>query len=239
MNLTGLDMLPRPVRDAVEGFARWLHEQTGANMRGLALFGRVCAADFRPQRDLIDSVLVLSNVDLALLRKLAPEGSRFARQRIASPLIMTPQFIQASLDSYPLELLEIQQQHVTLFGDVGLASVVLKADDVRLQCERELKSIAIGMRQGLLRSSSDEQEFLPLVDRTMAGLLRTIRGLYWLKVAQQPQPWSVMMTEIERLAGKPLPGVRRALADSAAYDWQQFEDLYHDVETLGHFADAW
>jgi hypothetical protein len=239
MELTGLDMLPRAVRDGVRDFAQWALARTGANAVGLALFGRVCATDFDAGREFVDSVLVLNKVDLAELRSLAPEGSRFARQRLSAPLIMTPSFIKASLDSYPLELLEIQQQHVVLFGDIRLDAATFAEDHVRLECERELKSMAIGLRQGVLRTSGDEREFLPIVDRTAAGLLRVVRGLYWLKVDRKPQPWSVMMSEIERQAGQPLPGIRRRLADPAAYDWQELCDLYHDVETLGHFTDAW
>jgi hypothetical protein len=239
MELTGLDVLPRQIRDGVREFALWLLEQTRGQALGLAVFGRVCSVNFDPARQFVDNVLVLSAIELEELRRLAPEGNRFARLRIGAPLVMTPPFIKASLDSYPLELLEIQQQHVTLHGDIGLSGLAIKPDHVRLECERELKSMAIGMRQGLLRTSGEEREFFPIVDRTVDGLLRTIRGLYWLKADQQPQPWSVMMSEIERQSGQALPGIRRALADPSAYDWQEFKDLYHDVETLGRFTDAW
>jgi hypothetical protein len=239
MELTGLDMLPRPVRDGVRDFAQWAVARTGANALGLAVFGRVCTTDFDASRELVDSVLVLGKIDLAELRSMAPDGSRFARQRLNAPLVMTPGFIKASLDSYPLELLEIQQQHVVLLGDIHLAAATFADDHVRLECERELKSMAIGMRQGVLRTSGDEREFLPVVERTAAGLLRVVRGLYWLKADRKPQPWSVMMPEIERQAGQPLPGIRRALSEPTACDWQELCDLYHDVETLGHFTDAW
>ena len=68
---------------------------------------------------------------------------------------MTPAYLSGSVDSFPLELLEIQQRRAVLWGDDYFADLKLDQADVRLQCERELKRILLGMRQGLLASGGD------------------------------------------------------------------------------------
>ena len=67
------------------------------------------------------------------------------KAKIAAPLIMTQDYIQNSLDSFPLEFLEIQQHHLCLFGQDSFAELSFYQPHLRLQCERELKSMLIGM----------------------------------------------------------------------------------------------
>jgi hypothetical protein len=56
-------------------------------------------------------------MDLKFLKFLAPLGKKFGRKRIAAPLIMTPEYIDTSLDVFPIEFFNIQQLHLTVYGD--------------------------------------------------------------------------------------------------------------------------
>lgn len=237
--LDTLQRIAEPMREPIQRFAGRVEETFGPNLKGLTLFGSIVSGPFDPAKHTARSCVVLDSVDLAALRRLADEGTRMGKAAIAAPLVMTPAYIQSSLDTFPIELLNIKLCHVTLLGEDLFEDLEFEDGHIRLQCERELKTILIGLRQGLLASAGREA-FLGAVevDATDA-LMRTLRGLLWLEGVRTPKPPADVLAEAEKLGERKLPGIRGALDPTASHDWHNFEQLYADVETLGKVADAW
>jgi hypothetical protein len=237
--LTGLDRIAEPFREPIADYAGLLRRIAGEDARALTLFGAIVAGTFDSQRHVIRSVLVLGKIDLSVLRRISEHGTKLGKQHISAPLIMTPEYIRASLDTFPLELIEIQQMHLTLFGQGHFTDLTFDEAHVRLQCERELKVILIGLRQGLLAAAGRESVISELETTVADNLLRTLRGLLWLKGQRQAKPTDDVLAEIEKLTKRNLPGLRNAVDATAAHGWSEFETLYRDVEALGEIADGW
>ena len=234
-----LDTIIEPMRAPLDEFAELLRELAGDNANSLAIFGALAAGSFDPERHTVGSVLVLNRIDLNFLRTLAENGERLGKSHFAAPLIMTPAYIAASLDTFPLELIEIHQCHLTVFGPDHFDDLSFKAGDVRLQCERELKSILISLRQGLL-AAAGRHSFLEAVEMDIGEkLIRTMRGMLWLKGRKEAKPAEAVIAEVEALTDRRLGGVRAALDPSADHGWNEFEMLYDDVASLGNTVDAW
>ena len=179
--LTELKGIADPMRLPLERYASLIRELAGANAQALTLFGAIAAGTFDLGRHVARNVLILEEVELSLLRRLAEHGAKFGKERIAAPLVMTADYIKASLDTFPLELIDIQQNHITVFGNDYFDDLEFEDGHVRLQCERELKAILIGLRQGLLAAAGREKFVGALEQDVGEGLLRTLRGLLWLK----------------------------------------------------------
>jgi len=47
-------------------------------------------------------------MELGFLESLAPKGKKYRKSGVASPLVMTPDYIQNSLDVFPIEFLNIR-----------------------------------------------------------------------------------------------------------------------------------
>lgn len=235
--LSGLELVAHAMREPISEFARLLRDLAGA--KALTLFGAVTTESFDPARQTARSVLVVDHVDLSALRSLAEHGGKLGKVSIAAPLVMTPGYITDSLDTFPLELLEIMQKHVTLFGDDHFVDLSFEDAHVRLQCERELKVILIGLRQGLLAAAGREKFIGALEMDIGEGLSRTLRGLLWLKGRKDARPIDAVVAELEKVADRKLSGVRLAMDPSAHHGWAEFETLYNDVEALGNLVDAW
>ena len=105
---------------------------------------------------MIHSVLMLDAMGLDILRQLSAKGAVSVAARFTAPMVMTPSFLKASRDSFPLELIEMQQQRLVLLGDDFFAGVTFDPSHVRLQCERELKSLSVGMRQAVVADGVKE-----------------------------------------------------------------------------------
>ncbi len=233
------DQLPAELQPAIRQFAELLKKLAGSNLQGLTLFGAIAAGTFDATRHTIRSVAVVEKVDLHMLRKLADHGAKLGKAHLSAPLIMTPSYIDESRDTFPLELIEIHQNHINLAGTDYFNDLSFEDNHVRLQCERELKVISIGLRQGLLAAAGREK-FLAELETNMAeNLMRTLRGMLWLKDRKEAQPALEVIAEVENLTKRKLPGVRAALNPSADHSWEQFETLYGDVAALGGIVDAW
>ena len=236
--LTGLDRIPEPIREPIQRYADLVRELAGENALALTAYGAIAAGTFEHALHTVRNVLVLEAVDLDVLRRLAEHGAKLGKARISAPVIMTPAYIQASLDTFPLEMIEIHQQHVTLFGKDYFDDLTFKEADVRLQSERELKTVMIRMRQGLLAAAGRQKLLGELELDIGETLIRTLRGLLWLEDDKEPKPASRVVTAVEKVIEKPLPGVRAALERTGEHGWDQFRTLYADVETLGKIVDA-
>lgn len=230
-----VESLRQPLRD----LERLVAQTAGANLKGLTLFGRITHPTFDPSYRTARSVMVVERADLGMLRRLAEHGLRLGRAGIAAPLVMTPKYIAASLDTFPLEFIEIKQHHLTLRGEDHFDGLEVKDTDVRLQCERELKVLLIGLRQGLLSAAGREKFIEVVADDATEAVLRSLRGILWLSGRKEGKPDDEVVDEAETLIKRKFPGVRRSLDPSATVGWDEFETLYSDVEALGEFANAW
>ena len=237
--LSSPEAIAEPMRPPIRSLADLVRKLAGNHAKSLTLFGAIAAGSFEATRHTVRSVLIVDAIDLSVLRRLAEHGAKLGKAHVAAPLIQTPKYIADSLDTFPLELIEIHQNHITVFGKDHFEDLSFDDGHVRLQCERELKVLLIGLRQGLLAAAGREKVLAELEVNMAENLLRTLRGMLWLKGRREAQPATEVLVEIENLVQRKLPGVRAAVDREAAHDWSQFESLYRDVEALGETVNAW
>jgi len=233
-----LGHLPKVVRGNIDEYGGLMSRLVGTDFRSVTIFGRTLDASFDVERHPIRSILVVGAIDLQQLRRISEDGVRLGRLGFSAPLVMTPEYISASLDTFPLELLDVQLRHVTILGDDVFTGLTFDDAHIRLQCERELKTVLIGLRQGLLASAGDERRLDGVETQVAEGLIRTLRGLSWLRGTRAYLPMSGLLDEVERSFDRSVTGIRRALDPNEHHGWDAFRELYRDVEALGAIVDA-
>jgi len=70
-------------------------------------------------------------------------------------------------------------------------------------------------------------------------LVRTLRGLLWLKGHAEFKDAIEVVGQVETLTTRKLPGLRTAVHTAMPAGWGDFDRLYHDVEALGEIINAW
>jgi len=236
-SLQHVDELAADMRTPIRQYVEIIDELLGGHVRGLTCFGKVLTASFDRNRHTAASVLVLDGIDLDSIRRLGEYGGKLGKIRISAPLIMTPQYIQDSLDTFTLELLDIQLKHATLVGEDFFADLPFAKEHVRLQCERALKSMLMQMRQGLLVAGSMEFMLGELQQGIGDALIRTLRGYLWLSGQRRAIPGNEVVTQAEELTGRKLEGLRVAIDGLMEPGWTEFGSLYADVEALSQLVD--
>ena len=219
-------------------FAHRVAELARENILALTFFGPVTTPLFDIKHDHAQSVMVLNSIDLPMLRKLAQYGPTFKKARIAAPLIMTPSYIEGSLDTFPLELLEIHQFHQTVLGNEYFASLSFDSSYLRLQCARELKTVLIAMRQGLLASTGRENVLNTIEHDITIRLLRILRGILWLNTYQEGLPPDETITQLEAQVNRPFPYLHQSFSTTSSHGWNEFQGLYQEINFFLEHIDA-
>jgi len=146
------------------------------------LTGSVLTQGFDVQQSRINVLVVsrsLGGARLDALVKAIPapgkNGPRF------EPLFMTQSNIEKSLDSFPIEWLEIQERRLLLEGEDIVASLDVSHTDLRLQCERELRGKFIQLRQTYVLHHAKPAELHQALAAAASGFATLFRTLLRLR----------------------------------------------------------
>jgi hypothetical protein len=86
-------------------------QEHAPNIHSIHIVGSAVIPDYNEKVSDINSLVLLRDMDLRFLTFLAPLGKKYGRQRIAAPLVMTPEYVQTSLDAFPIEFLDFKLIH--------------------------------------------------------------------------------------------------------------------------------
>jgi len=209
------------------------------------IVGSALTQDFDPRTSDINSVIVLGKMDLKFLKFLAPLGKKFGRKRIAAPLIMTPEYIDTSLDVFPIEFFNIQQLHLTVYGDDIWLDLNIKKSDLRRQCEQELKVRLIGLRQGYVSAAGDQKKLTRGFAESFSGYMPLFKAIIMLLDKVPPRNNADILSVLEEISGVRTEVFKMVLNQKKQKTRPSieqlnlvFEDYYAAIEKLGDFTDA-
>lgn len=239
-----LERVAPAVRAKAEPFLTECATVAGDRLHSLYIVGSAATPDWREEHSDVNVLLMLREMDLAVVEALAPLGKRYGKKRIAPPLLMDPEYLRTSLDVFPMEFHELKLIHETVLGEDLLAGIPINPADLRQQCEREVKSRLLGLRQGYLTSLGEPERLKENLVRILAGYLALFRSLILLLGKEPPRGRKETVAMLAAAAGldtrifgeilevkeeraKPSPADLRAL----------FERCYHATERLGRIVD--
>lgn len=143
-------------------------------LKSVVLYGSAAAGDFLPGTSNYNLLLLVDPLTAAELDAIAPIIVPWCRAGHPAPLLFTPEQFAASLDAFPIELLDIQQSRRVLLGEDLLANLVVHPHHLRLQVERELTGKLLSLRGKYLLTEGRPEGQAEL----MLGSLSTILVLF-------------------------------------------------------------
>jgi len=170
-------------------------------IHSIFVVGSVLTPDFLPGHSDINSIVVMDDVSLEFLDFMVALGKEYSMHGIAAPLLITPRYIETSLDVFPIEFLNFQEIHHTVSGSDLLRDLSIQRTHLRLQCEREMKSKLLWLHQGYIESLGDEQLLVKRLSHSITGFIPLFRAILYL--GGQPLSLSARdtVTAMEKLIG--------------------------------------
>ncbi len=244
-NSLKLDVVSEQIREALALFTEKLNAALGDNLQSVTVVGSSLTQDYRPGQSDINTVLVLGKLTAGALDSIAELAKPMSRKKISAPLLMTPSYIERSLDVFGVEFLDFQLTNQTILGSDPFASLRPAKKDVRLQCERELKAVLIRLRQGYIAAAANRKLVRDILISTAKGLAPLLRAMLWLADIDRPAETE----QTFKKAGTEFSTNVESLIDIAKWQYEKvrldkaivknaFEAVYSIVEKLAIIVDA-
>jgi len=215
-----------------------------SNIHSFHIVGSAVISDYNEKLSDINSVVVLKKMDLQFIMFLAPLGKKYGKKKIAAPLVMTPEYIDRSLDAFPIEFLDFKRLHKTVYGHDLLKDLQITTPNLRLQCEREIKTKLIGLRQEYLSSLGRKKLIAAVLVRSFTGSMALFRAMITLLGKEPPVPRAEVIRMLGSATGIDIGIFEKLLmlkADLLNPSEQElasfFERYYNALEATGKIID--
>lgn len=152
----------------------------GEDLLAILLYGSAATGEHVTGRSDINVAVILQRLTAALLRKASGSLRNWHRQGFATPLFLDPETLHASLDAFPIEFLDMQERHRTLWGPDLLADLHVGRGNLRFQCEQELRGKLLKLCQSYVESAhtpTELERILGIAVPSIVVLARTLLRL--------------------------------------------------------------
>lgn len=156
------------------------------DLEAIILYGSGARGEYAPGKSDLNFLIVLSEPAISHLRKAVDLCEKWRGRARVSPLVLTRQYIEDSLDSYPIEFLHMKMHYRVLAGADVLAGLDIAARDLRLELERELKGKLLHLRKGFLDFGYEREALKAMAARTISGFLPLFEAFLFLKQETLP-----------------------------------------------------
>jgi hypothetical protein len=182
-------------RKLADEFVAGLKRDLGERMRSAALFGSAARDEWIAGLSDVNVLVLVDDIDAQLLGR----GSSVARasvKRGVMPLLMEQEEWRRAADVFAIELADMRDAHVPLFGDDPVAHYTAEDANLRLQAERELRAKLLHLHAGMLLAGDDRKRLGHLFVRALPSFTTYLRAVL-------------------RLAGKAVPTTTQAVIEEA------------------------
>lgn len=206
--------------ERARSFAERLAELYRDDLRSVLLYGSAARGQYREKVSDLNLLVILEAVDDRVLRR----GSELAREWVTEgnppPLVLSAAEWAASADVFPIEYSDIRDAHEVLAGAEPFGGIEIGWEHLRLQCEHELKSKQIGLREHFLLSAEDPEGLGRLLLNSFPTFLTLFRAGLRLIHEVVPQEDEAVIAAMAARAGfdpAPFEAVAQARRDGAAF----------------------
>jgi hypothetical protein len=179
-----------PSEAILGGVRQWLEKvrpALGAEFAAAYVTGSALTQGFDPKKSHVNVLVVaraLGGETLDAVAKALPPSPK-TPPRVA-PLFMTLRNIEKSLDTFPIEWIDIQERHLLIEGEDVLGALEVPQTYLRLQCEHDLRGKLVQLRQAYLHHHGQPAELQRVLEDTASGFATLFRTL--LRLRAEPVP---------------------------------------------------
>jgi hypothetical protein len=206
-----IEGLPDDIQRLLRTYAKEVIGAFGEQLEGMLLYGSAVRGEFIPGRSNLNILLLVSSYDSAVLKQYSELHRRWSKEQIVVPLFLTEEELRMSAAVFPLEFLEIQEQHRVLGGRDPFIGFHVKTDRLRETVIQGFTSQLLRLRQRYVEGGGDNDATTILLSLSITSTVPLLRG-------------------IQRLLGRP------ALSHSEAVITDVAEQLKLDLQGL---LDVW
>jgi predicted nucleotidyltransferase len=183
----------------------------GDDLISIALYGSGARGEYVPKTSDLNFLIILTEKGIERLGDAIGVTAKWEKRNTPVPLFLTKDYIESSLDAFPLEFFNIRSAYKVIYGDDIIGDLEINKDNLRLQCERELKGKLLLLRESFLQAHGDARLLRELIRRSLPACISIFKALLFLNE--------------ERLQGKNEPLIQ-AIAEKFGLDKAILQTLW-------------
>lgn len=176
-------VLPKKLETKLNDYVQKLKDIFQDDLISVILYGSAASKELVPS---------YSNLNmLAVIKCFSTEKMKKANALLRNPLYMdtlflTKDYINNSLDVFPIEFLDMQENHVLLWGEDIFSAMRIDLKNLRFQCEQELKSKLIRLHNLYLKNGQNKKMLENALCRFFNSILHITRNMLRFKSKTPP-----------------------------------------------------
>lgn len=170
-------------KNILQNFTQGLKDIYPEELVSLILYGSAASGEFVDQHSNLNLLAVLKNTDLGTVKKSAQLIRKF---KPINTLFLTEDYITNSIDIFPIEFLDMQENYFVLYGKDVLKDIQVGIHNLRFQCEQELKAKLLKLRQAYLLLSNNLPALRSLLLTSFTSVLHILRNVLRIKGRKPP-----------------------------------------------------
>ena len=168
----------------------------GEETVSVILYGSAVSGDYIGGTSDINVMVVVTEACIDRLDEAFGFVARWSKHHVATPLFLTESYVNTSLDVFPLEYLNFQQNYRVLYGKDILRDITFNPVFVRLQCEREVKGKLLLLREAFLETGGKGRPLRKVLSESLSSFLAVFVGLLFLKGLDIPRQKRDLITAV-------------------------------------------
>jgi len=171
-----LDKIPENLRKVVPQYLDSLLSAMGQDVKSVFLYGSAAGNDYNPRTSDVNIGIVLDEVPVKKLKNAAGIVKKGRKRRIAVPLFLTESYIKASLDTFPIEFIEMKDLSILIRGEDILGGIGIEREDLRRECEQQIKGKLVTIKQAYLEQALTRRGLETLIKKVFSSLMPVLRN---------------------------------------------------------------
>lgn len=207
---TALDV-PSEVQQLLQRFVKETTSLLGQQLEGILLYGSAVRGEFLSGRSNVNLLLMVSGYGREGLKRYAKAHRRWSREQFVVPLMLTEADLTKPGTVFPLEYLEIQEQHRVLWGRDPFIGLHIDRTHLAYEVRQGLEGNLVRLRQRFIEGGGTEEAIAMLLPLSLTALLPCLRGLQ--RLAGEPPLFQseALLTGMQTMAGIDLAGLTDVL----------------------------
>lgn len=153
-----------------------LRESAGDTLVSVVVYGPAAHGDYQEDEANLNLLIVLSDLSLPSIEAVGRPVRWWLKKGQAMPRFFSPGFIAEAADVFPMEFLDIRAHHHLAYGIDALQDLVVRKDQLRDQCERELREKMMRLQEAYIESEAKPRVLLSLMQESCPAFAAVFRG---------------------------------------------------------------
>jgi predicted nucleotidyltransferase len=159
----------------------------GEDLISIILYGSAASGDYIAGKSDINFLIVLSERGIDLIDQAFDLIAKWKKRNVATPLILTEAYVETSLDVFPIEYLNFQNNYELVYGKNLLKDLTFDREFLRLQCEREVKGKLLLLREAFLETQGKGKDLQQVMAGSLGAMVAIFGALLHLKGEEVPR----------------------------------------------------